>query len=236
MHLHEVDVDEERRVRLLGSFFQELEPRFFDVAIEIGNTNHALVRRVDVLAVDLEVLCRLFTGLARERPLCDLREHLAQVLRHVREPSRIGISVGVEVVKTDVFHHVIALGIWQRVVRFTKVPLAGEIGVVATGFQNRRQCPLGSGKAATLALEGHRRHAGPVGNTACLHGGTSRRAAGLGVEMREHHAVVSQLVDVRRRHAAGFTAQIRASVAVAGIVRHNEEDVGLLCVLREGDT
>ena len=70
-------------------------------------------------------------GVAGERALGDLGEHLAQRRVHVGEPGRVGVGVGVQVVEPDVFHLVVALGVRQRVVRLAEVPLAGEVGLVA---------------------------------------------------------------------------------------------------------
>jgi hypothetical protein len=68
VHLHEVDVDEEGLAGVLRHLVEELERRLLDVAVEEGNADDALLGRVDVLAVDLEVLLGLLAGLRRERP------------------------------------------------------------------------------------------------------------------------------------------------------------------------
>ena len=97
--LHEVDVDEERLVRILGSLFQELQARLLDVLVQEGDTDHALVRGVHILAVDLPVLFGRFARLARKRSLGHLVEHFAQLRVHVRKPLRIAVGVSVEVVE-----------------------------------------------------------------------------------------------------------------------------------------
>ena len=232
MHLHEVDVDEERLVGRLRCLVEEVDRGLLDVAVEEWNADDALLAvdhgRVDVLAVDLELLDRLLPGLAGQRALGDLLEHGPQFRVHVGEPGRIGIGVGVEVIEADILHLVVALGVGQRVVGLAQVPFAGEVGLVAALLQHRRQRPFRRRQAAALALEGHGRHAAAVGDAARLHRRPSRRAARLGVEGEEGHALAGQAVDVRRRHAAPFAAAIRTEVTVAGVVGHDEQDVGLL--------
>ena len=84
------------------------------------------VRRVDVLAVDLELFVRLFAGVAGERPRRHAVEQRAELQVHVREPFRISVGVGVEVIKEDVLHFVVALGVGQRVVGLAQMPFARE--------------------------------------------------------------------------------------------------------------
>ena len=227
VHLHEVDAHEERLVGL-GRAVEIVERRLLDVLVEEGDADDALVGRVDVLAVDLEVLPRRLARVARQRALGHLREHRAQLRAHVGEPGRVGIGVGVEVVEADVLHLVVALGVGQRVVGLAEVPLAGEEGLVARRLQHRRQGPLRRRQAAALALEGHGGHAAAVRDAPGLHGRPARRAARLGVEREERHALVRQTVDVGRGHAAPLAAAVGAEVAVAGVVGHDQDDVGLL--------
>ncbi len=221
----------------LGRVVEELQRRRFDIAVEERDADHAFLavdhRRVDVLAVDLEHLDRRLAGVARHRALGDLLEHLAQGRVHVREPGRIAVGVGVEVVEPGVLHHVVALGVRQRVVRLAEVPLAGEIGLVAALLQHRGERPFRRRQAAALALEGDGGHAAAVRDAPGLHRGAAGGAARLGVEGEERHALGGKLVDVGRRHAAPLAAAIGPEVAVAGVVGHDEQDVGL-AVLRRG--
>ena len=186
--LHEVDVDEERLIGVLRRVFQELQARLLDVLVQERNADDALVRRVDVLAVDLPVLLGRLAGVAGQRALGHLVEHLAQLRVHVGEPGRIAVGVGVAVVEEAVLHHVVALGVGQRVVGLAQVPLAGEVGLVAGRLEDRGQRPLRLRQSAALALEGHGGHAAAVGDAAGLHGGAARRATRLGVEREERHA------------------------------------------------
>ena len=210
---------------------EELERRLLDVAVEEGNADDAFLAvdhgRVDVLAVDLEVFRRRLAGLAGQRALGHLLEHRAQLRIHVGEPGRVGVGVGVEVIEAAVLHHVVALGVGQRVVGLAEVPLAGEVGLVAALLQHRGQRPFRRRQSAALALEGHGGHAAAVRDAPGLHRGAARRAARLGVEREEGHALVRHPVDVRRRHAAPLAAAVGTEVAVAGVVGHDEEDVGL---------
>jgi hypothetical protein len=167
VHLHEVDAHEER-LGGLGRLVEILERGLLDIGVEEGDADHALVGRVDILAVDLEVLLGGLARLARERALGHPLEHLAQLRVHVREPVRVGIGVGVEVIEADVFHLVVALGVGQRVVGFAEMPFAGEEGPVAPGLEHRGERPLGRRQAAALALEGHGRHAAAVRDAAGL--------------------------------------------------------------------
>ncbi|MNF62714.1 hypothetical protein D3C84_443990 [compost metagenome] len=188
------------------------------------------------MAVDLELLNRRFACLARECTLGDLLEHRPGFRIHVREPGRVGVGVGIEVIKADVFHHVIALGIGQRVISFAQMPFAGEVGVVATGFQHRGQRPFGSRQTAALTLKGHGGHAAAVGDAPGLHGGPARRATGLGVKRIEGGALGGQLINARGRHASPDTATVGAQVTVAGVVGDDEQDVGFFCLCRVGQT
>ena len=183
------------------------------------------IGRVDVLAVDLELLVGVLAGLAGQRALGHPLEHRPQLRVHVREPGRVGVGVGVEVVEADILHLVVALGVGQRVVGLAEVPLAGEECLVAARLQHGGQRPLRRRQAAALALEGHGRHAAAVRNAAGLHRGAAGRAARLGVEREERHALVRQPVDVGRRHAAPVAAAVGAEVAIAGVVGDDQDDV-----------
>ena len=234
VHLHEIDVHEER-LRCMRMLVEIVERRFFDIAVKEGDADHALVRRIDILTVDLEVLVRGLAGVARHRALGDLVEHVAKFLRHVREPGRIAVGIGVEMIEPGIFHHVVALGVRQRIVGLAKMPFAGEERVVAAGLQDRGQRPFGGRQAAALSLERDRRHAAAIGNAPRL----DRRAAGgatrLPVEGPELHPLVGDAVEVRGRRAAVIAAAIDAHVAVAEVVRHDEHDVGFLDLGRSGD-
>ncbi|MNV48575.1 hypothetical protein D3C71_1404900 [compost metagenome] len=133
-------------------------------------------------------------------------------------------------IKTDVFHDVVTLGVGHCIIGFAQVPLAGEVGVVATGFQHGGQGPFRCRQATALALEGHGGHAASVGNAPGLHGRPTRRATGLGIEREEGCALRRQFVDARRRHAATHTAAIGAQVTVAGIVGYDKKDVWFFCL------
>ena len=106
MHLHEVDVDEERLVGILGGVFQELQAGRLDVFVQEWNADDAfgvghsmkrdrLSRLVHVLAVDLEILVRRLAGIAGHRALGHFVIHRAQFLGHVGEPRGVAIGVGV---------------------------------------------------------------------------------------------------------------------------------------------
>ncbi|MNO89175.1 hypothetical protein D3C76_806510 [compost metagenome] len=240
VHFHEVDVDEERLVRF-GCGVEKLQGGFFHVVVKERNADHAgfavYDRGVHVLAVDLEFFDRFFPRLAGQCALGDPLEHLAGLRIHVREPGGVCVGVGVEVVQADVLHHVVTLGIGQRIIGFAQVPLAGEVGVVATGFQHRCQCPLGGWQATALALEGHGGHAATIGNTPGLHGRPTRCAAWLGIKRVKSDAFCRQLIDAGRRHASTDPTAVGAQVAIAGIVGDDKQNVGLFrlgCVGKSG--
>ena len=159
-------------------------------------------------------------------PLVTLCEHRPQLRVHVREPGRVGVGVGVEMIEADILHLVVALRVGQRVVGLAEVPLAGEEGLVAARLEHRGQRPFGRRQAAALALERDRGHAAAVRDAAGLHRGPAGRAARLGVERQERHALVGQAVDIGRRHAAALAAAIGAEVAVAVIVGDDQEMFG----------
>ena len=188
VHLHEVDVHEEGRVRLCR-LVEIVERRLFDIAVEKRDTNHAIriifggrVGGVNVLAVDLEFLDRSFTRIAGHRALGHLCEHGPQFWAHIRKPCGVSVGVCVQVIETGVFHLVIALRIGQCIVGFAQVPFAGEERVVATGFQHGGQRPFGGRQSTALPLESHSGHATAVGYAPGLHRGSTRRAAWLGIK------------------------------------------------------
>jgi len=78
VYLHEVDIDEEGLVGL-GRFVQELQSRLLDIFIEERDPHESLVGRVDVLAIDVEVLVRFLARLARERARSHLPEKRPQL-------------------------------------------------------------------------------------------------------------------------------------------------------------
>src|SRR3546814_4768338 len=84
--------DLEGSIRLCR-LLEELQRGPFDIAVEIGNADHTLVRRIDVLAVDLEILGDLPAGGAGERALRHLLEHRPQIGVHVGKPGVIRIGV-----------------------------------------------------------------------------------------------------------------------------------------------
>jgi hypothetical protein len=82
------------------------------------------------------LILNIFAGFSpavarRARPMVTLLEHRAHCRIHIREPGRIAVGVGVEVIQADVLHLVVALRIGQRVIGLAQVPFAGEIGLVA---------------------------------------------------------------------------------------------------------
>ncbi|MNL26411.1 hypothetical protein D3C87_1479350 [compost metagenome] len=221
VHLHEVDAHEERLLGL-GVAVQVVQRCLFHVAIKEGYPHDAFTpvhhRRIDILAIYLEFLARLFPGVAGQRALRDSLEHFTDVGGHVGEPRGIRIGVGVQVIQPGVLHLVVALGVGQGIVRFAQMPLASKERLVARRLQDRPKCPFRRGQAAALALERHRRHAAAVWYAAGLHGGPAWRATGLRVEREEGHAFGRKPVDVGRWHAAPDASAIWAKVAQAGVV------------------
>ena len=181
VHLHEVDAHEERLAGLAVAI-EIIQRRLLDVLVEERDPDDTLVQRVDVLAVDLEILARRLAGISRQRTLGHLLEHFPQLRVHVRKPLWVGIRVGVEMIKPAILHLVVALRVGQGIVCLTEMPLADEEGLVARGLQYGRECPLGCRQAAALALKRNRRHAAAIWDAARLHRGASRRAARLRIE------------------------------------------------------
>ncbi len=172
--------------------------------------------------------CLAFSpALPESEPLVTFVEHLPQLRVHVGEPLRVAVGVRVQVVQERVLHHVVALGVGQRVVGLTQMPLAGEVGLVARGLEDGGQGPLRLRQPAALALEGHRRHAAAVRDASGLHRRAPRRAAGLRVEREEGHPLVRHAVEGGRGHSAPFAASIGTEVPIAGVVRHDQQDVRL---------
>src|SRR5450631_3821758 len=96
---------------------------------------------------------------------------------------------------------------------------------------NRGDRPLRRRQAASLALEGHGRHAAAVGDAPCLHRGTAWRATWLPVKRIEGHAFRRHPVEAWSRHAAAFATAIGATVAVTEVIRQDQNDIGLLGLL-----
>ena len=227
VHLHEVDAHEDRlgRIRIA---VEVVDRRLFDITVEERNADHALRGRIDILPVDLEVLASQLPGIARHRALGHPCEHRTQLRRHIREPTFVSISVSVEMIEPAIPHLVIALRIGQRVVGLAEMPLAGEEGLVAAGLEHGGQRPFLLRQAAALALEGHGGHAAAVRDTSGLHCGAAGRAARLRIERKERHSFRRHAVNVGSRHAAADTATVGPEIAIAGVVRHDHDDVGLL--------
>ncbi|MNP15273.1 hypothetical protein D3C76_1076260 [compost metagenome] len=229
VNLHEVDVDKERLAGF-GRGVEKLQRRLFHIVVEERNAHDTGLaihyRGVDVLAVDLELFNGFFTGLGRQRALSHLGEHGTGFFIHVREPGRVGIGVGIEVIEADVLHHVVTLGIGQCVIGLAQVPLAGEVSLIAAGFQHRCQCPFSRWQTTALALERHRGHAAAVGDAPGLHRGAAWGAAWLGIEGVEGGALCGEPVDARRWHPSTYAAAVGAQVTVASVVGDDEQDIG----------
>ena len=75
-----------------------------------------IVRRVHVLAIDLEVLMRLLAGVAAIMPLVTLWNisRKASGMSGNQVGSRIG--VGIQVIEEAILHHIVALSVGQRVI------------------------------------------------------------------------------------------------------------------------
>ncbi|MNV56481.1 hypothetical protein D3C71_1487690 [compost metagenome] len=139
-------------------------------------------------------------------------------------------------IEADVLHHVIALGIGHRIVGFTQVPLAGEIGFVTAGLEHRGQGPFSGGQTTALTLKGHGGHAAAIGDAPGLHGGSPRRTTRLRVEGIKGCTLSGQFVDAGCRHASTDPATVWPKITVAGIVGHDEQDIGLFCLCCLGHT
>ena len=63
------------------------------------------------------------TCLTGKHALRDFLEHGPCLWAHSRKPSRISVGVGIEVIKADIFHNVVALGVRQRVIRFSQAAI-----------------------------------------------------------------------------------------------------------------
>ena len=123
-------VDEERLVRSLRRVIEKLHRRLLDVRIEVRNADDAVgyvtpsivmgARLVHILAVDLELFVRCLAGVAGHHALGHLVEHGTKLIRHVREPRRVAVGVGIEVIDAAILHHVVAVGIGQRVICFAR--------------------------------------------------------------------------------------------------------------------
>ena len=112
--LHKVDAHEERFGRFCVCF-EIVQRGLLDVAVEEWDPDHALFaindRGIHILAVNFELFLRRFARLAGERAAGDTGKHFTQLRIHIREPGRVGIGIGVQVVEADVFHFVVALSI-----------------------------------------------------------------------------------------------------------------------------
>ncbi len=221
MHLHEIDVDEERLIRMLRRIIEKIHRVLLDVGVQVGNADHALFRRVHVFRRDLPVLLRRLAGVAGQGALGDLFVQVAEFIRHGGEPFGVAVGVGVEVIKHRVPHHVEALGIGQRVIRLAEVPFPGEVGLVSRRLEHRRDGPFRRRQAAALALEGHGGHAAAGREAPRHHGRPARRAGGLGVEVEKGHPLIGDAVEAGGGHAAPDASAPRPGVAIAEIVRND---------------
>ncbi len=138
VNLCEVDAHEEWLARL-RHLVEVFEGRLLDVFVEERDADHALLGRVDVLAVDLEILGGFPARLPRQHANRHLVEHRAQFFRHRGKPGGVAISVGVEVVEKNVPHLVVTLGDWHSVVGLAEMPLPREEGLVPRRFSRLTQ-------------------------------------------------------------------------------------------------
>src|SRR5437667_11627223 len=98
MHLHEVDAHEEglRRTRVAIEIF---ERGFLDVAIKKRNSEHTFTtvddRRIDVLAVDLELFLRRLPRAARHPAFGYTLKPSPQILGPGAAPRRIAVGAGI---------------------------------------------------------------------------------------------------------------------------------------------
>jgi hypothetical protein len=113
----------------------------------------------------------------------------------------------------------------QKLVEVAEVVLAELRGGIALSLERGRKRAGLRGHADVGARLADRRQAGAQGDLAGDEARPSRRAAGLGIIIREQHALRGELVEVRRlaRHHA---AVIGADVEPADVVTHDEDDVG----------
>ena len=110
-------------------------------------------RRVDILPVDLEVfLCR-FSALPESAPFSVTFWNVPATRSRVREPGRVGVGVGVEVIQPGVFHHVVALGVRQSIVGFADA-ITGEVRSYSRPASVPAKRPFCRRQPAALALEG----------------------------------------------------------------------------------
>jgi hypothetical protein len=202
--------------------------RFLDVFVEERNADDAFLRRIDILAVDLEIFMRLLAGFAGEHALGHPVEHRPHIGGHGGEPLRVAVSVGIEVIKTHSLHLIVALGIRQRIIRFAKMPLACEESLVARLLQYRTECPFRGRQPTALSLKGDSGHATAVWNASGLHGSPAWRATGLSIEGEERHAFVRHAIQIRCRHAAANAAAVRTRIAVSEVIGDQQNNVWFL--------
>src|SRR6185436_6097441 len=109
-----------------------------------------------------------------------------------------------------------------------KMPFAGEVGLIAALLQHRGERPFRRRQPAALALESYGSHPASIGNAAGLHRRASGRAAWLRVEREERDSFGGHAVDVGRRHATPLAATVGTEIAIAGVIRNDEQDIGFI--------
>src|SRR4029077_16893595 len=128
-------------------------------------------RCVYILPVHFKVLrCRTASA-SGERTPGSLIIQIPESGWHFRKPGGISISIGIQMIEETIFHHVIAMCVWQGKISLTQVPFACKIVFVTTGFENRRQGPFRSRQSAALSLEGNGCHSAAIWKATRLHGG-----------------------------------------------------------------
>src|SRR5262249_26782770 len=75
VNLHEIDAHEEW-LRRTGVAIEIVERRSLDVGVQIRNADDALLRRIDVFAVDFEFLTRRLSGVAGKSTFRHLLKHV----------------------------------------------------------------------------------------------------------------------------------------------------------------
>ena len=224
VHARRVEPDEERLVVVLG-LVHEIEGKVADF----------VVHRFHPLGIERAgILDPLLADLAPARHLGRIILVGGPAVNHVARADDVQQVLRI-VGMRRVFHRIEVIQIAeefveavdgrQELVLVAEVVLAELAGGVAHRFQYRRDGHrLGrqAGRRAGLADRGH---AGADRQFAGDEVRATRRATRLGIVVREQHAFLGDLVEVRRsaRHHA---AVIGADVPHADVVAHDDDDVG----------
>jgi hypothetical protein len=146
---------------------------------------------------------------------------------------RIRVGVDPRIIGEEILHRIEAVVDRHGVDRVAQMPLSRKIGLVAVLPEKLCDGRRLRSDLVRIAGRDHHRKGGAYWDASGNERGAAGRAACLAVPLCKRRAAGRELVEDGRRRVAGLAAAKRAEIAPAGIVGHDDDDIGPL-VLRLG--